>query len=116
MSNKLNLASYQNSWDLGVSTNNFNPFTTESPHALVFIDSKVNNYQSLLAGIKPGEEVYLLDNTRDGIAQISDILAKYREISSVHIVSHGTEGNINLGATQLNSQDLEKYAPLLQQW
>jgi len=116
MSNTLNMASYQNSLDLGVSTNKFNIFTPESPHALVFIDSKVNNYQSLLAGIKPGEEVYILDDTRDGIAQISDVLAKYRQISSVHIVSHGTEGNVNLGATQLNSHNLESYAGLLQEW
>lgn len=32
-----------------------------SPSAIAFIDPKVENYQSLVAGVKPGTEVVVLD-------------------------------------------------------
>ncbi|MBW4648779.1 MAG: DUF4347 domain-containing protein [Kastovskya adunca ATA6-11-RM4] len=83
---------------------------------IVFIDSRVEDYQSLVAGVKPGTEVVILDSMRDGVAQITEALAGRTGISSVHVVSHGTSGSLQLGSTQLNAGNLPAYSNQLQQW
>jgi hypothetical protein len=44
---------------------------------LVFIDSRVADYQTLIAGLGPDAEWVLLDANRDGIAQMRSALAGY---------------------------------------
>ncbi|WP_293241421.1 MULTISPECIES: DUF4347 domain-containing protein [unclassified Microcoleus] len=83
---------------------------------LLFIDGNVDNYQSLASGARPGTEVFILDSARDGVEQISEVLASRSDIKSVHIVSHGGSGNLQLGATRLNSETLNTYSEQLQQW
>ena len=36
-------------------------------------------------------EVAVLDGERDGVEQISNLLAQYQDLDAVHLVSHGTE-------------------------
>lgn len=84
-------------------------------NALVFIDSAVENAQSLGAEIV-GAQAIVLDSKRDGIQQISEVLKERSNISSVHIISHGSEANLNLGTARLNSDTLDKYASPLHSW
>ena len=84
--------------------------------SLVFIDSTVENYQNLIAGIKPGITPIAIAPTEDGITQISGHLAEYFDLKTIHIVSHGSPGCLRLGNTQLSLDTLEKYRPQLQQW
>ena len=84
--------------------------------SLVFIDSTVADYQQLLEGLLPGTEAILLDPQRDGVAQITEVLAQRQSISSVHIVSHGSPGSLQLGATSLNGGSVDRYQSQLQQW
>ncbi|MEG5092807.1 DUF4347 domain-containing protein, partial [Microcoleus sp. B13-B4] len=87
-----------------------------SPSAIAFIDTKVENYQSLIAGVKPGTEVVVLDGNRDAIDQITDILALRTNIDSIHIVSHGAPGSLQLGNGCLSADNVETYSEKLQQW
>ncbi|GAA6620803.1 DUF4347 domain-containing protein [Scytonema sp. NUACC26] len=82
---------------------------------IIFIDTSVPDYESLISGVKPGYQIVLLDPTKDGITQITESLqgGKYQ---SVHIVSHGAEANLQLGSTQLNNGTLGLYQAQLQQW
>lgn len=82
---------------------------------IAFIDRAVINYESLIAGIKPKTSVVVLDSTKDGVKQITEAFqgGKYK---SVHIVSHGSEASLQLGATQLNEHNLGAYTQQLQQW
>ncbi|MEK0184871.1 DUF4347 domain-containing protein [Microcoleus anatoxicus] len=84
--------------------------------AIAFIDSKVKDYQSLIAGVKPGTEVVVLDGNRDAIEQITQILACRTNIDSIHIVSHGAPGSLQLGKTRFSEANLETYSEQLQQW
>ncbi|WP_414590445.1 DUF4347 domain-containing protein [Anabaena sp. CCY 9614] len=86
-----------------------------TPIDIVFIDAAVSDYQSLIAGITLGSQVVVLDSKLDGITQITEALqgGKYK---SIHIVSHGSEGSLQLGATQLNHENLATYTQQLQQW
>src|SRR4028119_1236551 len=83
---------------------------------LVFIDSNVEDYQSLISGVSPNAEVIILDKTLDGIEQITERLAIEQNIEAIHIISHGSPGAVQLGANTLNSSNIENFAPGLQQW
>nr|WP_277876478.1 DUF4347 domain-containing protein [Trichocoleus sp. FACHB-40] len=90
--------------------------STTANKEIVFIDATVADKESLAAGVKPGTEVIILDSTRDGVAQITEVLANRSDIASVHIVSHGAEGSLQLGASAVNSDNLQAYSNSLQQW
>ncbi|MEH2213935.1 Calx-beta domain-containing protein [Nostoc sp.] len=85
---------------------------------IVFIDPKVIDYQSLLAGIALGSEVVILDANRDGITQITEFLAKRESnsVQSIHIVSHGSVGSLQLGSSNFNLSNLDSYKNQLKKW
>ncbi|MGK7957965.1 MAG: DUF4347 domain-containing protein, partial [Crocosphaera sp.] len=98
------------------SSNSLNPH-----HELIFIDQRVNDYQSLVNQITLTHSqaqlgVIYLDATQDGIEQISQRLAQYQTVSAVHIISHGNEGTIDLGNVTLDNDTLINYSGHLQNW
>ena len=84
--------------------------------SIIFIDSTVNDYGSLIKGVNPSAHVVILVPNRDGVAQITTALQKYTYIEAVHIVSHGSPGCLKLGNTKLSLHTLEKYAQELEIW
>lgn len=74
---------------------------------IVFVDTSVNHYEVLLAGIHPGAEVVLLDSARDGLAQIAEVLDGRTGISAIHIISHGDSGQLQLGNTTLSQDSMQ---------
>lgn len=80
---------------------------------IVFIDSSVQDYQSLIAGIKPGTEMAVLDPVCNEVEQVGQYLAGRSGISSVHIVSHGDSGSLQLSGTQLGLETLNNYSSAL---
>src|SRR4028119_72286 len=88
--------------------------------SLILIDSGVEDYESIAAGVLPGQQVVILDSTKNGIEQITSELEKYAftngAIDSVHIISHGNSGSIQLGNTALDSDNIEQYKSQLEKW
>jgi Ca2+-binding RTX toxin-like protein len=82
---------------------------------IIFIDTRVPDYESLTANIQPDTEVVILDPTKDGITQITESLFG-KQYDSLHIVSHGSAGSLQLGSNYLNSGNLSQYQSQLQQW
>ena len=87
-----------------------------SGSSIGFIDSQVADYQSLIAGVTPGTEVIILDRNQDAIDQITEVLAIRTNIDSIHIVSHGAPGSLQIGDGSLSLDDLEGDRHSLQQW
>ena len=83
---------------------------------IVFIDSTVDDYQMLMAGVKPGLEVVLLDDSQDGITQITQAMSGRSGLSSLHIVAHGDAGELWVGIGFVDSNTLEQYKQELQSW
>ncbi|MEG5213399.1 FG-GAP-like repeat-containing protein, partial [Microcoleus sp. ARI1-A5] len=83
---------------------------------LVFIDSSVEDYQSLISGVSPKAEVIILDETLDGIKQITERLTIEQNIEAIHIISHGSPGAVQLGTNTLNNSNIESLGPQLKQW
>jgi hypothetical protein len=84
--------------------------------SLVFIDSAIDNYSYLVESVQPGIRVFILNSDEDGMAQITAILTEFAQIASIHIVSHGSPGNLCLGSTQLNLETLDQYLSQFQKW
>jgi Ca2+-binding RTX toxin-like protein len=69
-------------------------------------DSAVPDYQSLLSGLPDDARVLVLSPQHDGLAQIADALAGERDLASLHIVSHGSDGALYLGSSLVNEASL----------
>ncbi|MEB3279105.1 MAG: DUF4347 domain-containing protein [Lyngbya sp.] len=97
--------------------NNFNRQVPVSGQGTVIIlDTGVTDYLRLLRGISSDSEIILLDSTQNGIEQITQTLRHYKNIQSLHIVSHGNKGCLVLGNQLLNINTLETHASTIQQW
>ncbi|MEO1634696.1 MAG: DUF4347 domain-containing protein [Cyanobacteria bacterium J06631_9] len=78
----------------------------EESRNLVIIDAEVDEISWFLKELKSGYTVEFLSQAEDGIAQISEILKKYQNLQSLHLVSHGQPGAIQLGNTWLTADKL----------
>ena len=88
---------------------------------LVFINENIADYQQLIADLQGGDddriiEVVVLDADRDGIEQVSEILSERSDLAAVHFITHGDEGQINLGNTWLNSETLKQNSTAVTGW
>ncbi|TDO96026.1 VCBS repeat-containing protein, partial [Marinomonas balearica] len=77
---------------------------------VVFIDSNIENYQTLIESIDEGIEVQLIDGNQDGLAQIAMWADTHSGYDAIHILSHGSEGQIDLGSATLNSESITSYS------
>ncbi|CAB3639578.1 hypothetical protein LMG24076_00163 [Trinickia soli] len=82
---------------------------------VVFINSNVTGYQTLVAGLPQGTQYVILDSTKDGLAQIEQYLQQHSGVSAIHLVSHGSDGNVQIGSTWLNQGDIAAYSAELAQ-
>ena len=89
--------------------------TTSTDKQVVFIDSNVSDYQTLIAGLPPGTQYVVLDSTKDGLVQIAQYLQQHQGVSAIHLISHGADGNVQVGSTWLNEGDLSAYSTELAQ-
>ncbi|RXK84657.1 DUF4347 domain-containing protein [Chlorobaculum sp. 24CR] len=83
--------------------------------SIVFLDSRVEQKESLISSFSADTEYYLLNDALDGIGQIADTLAAKSGYSSIHIISHGSPGSITIGSTVLDAATLDSYADALVQ-
>ncbi|CAN7603326.1 SwmB domain-containing protein [Phenylobacterium sp. LjRoot164] len=77
---------------------------------VVFVDTRVEGYETIVAGVAPGAEVVLIDASGDGVAQMAQALAGRTDIAAIHIVGHGQAGVIMLGSATLGVGDIDAYA------
>ena len=89
---------------------------------LVFVDPATPDYQQLLDDLLSRQddcrqiEVVLLEADRDGVAQIGDVLAGFRDLDAVHIISHGSDGAIRIGNTTLDQARLDTESNEIESW
>jgi large repetitive protein len=77
---------------------------------VAFVDVTVNDYQTLVDGVGEGVEVYLVSS----LDEINSILKNEINIDAIHILSHGTTGEITVGNDVLNDTTLFDNALLLE--
>lgn len=82
---------------------------------ILFVDSKVKDYQTLLADVSRDIEVFMLNAEQDGILQMVDTLKDRTELGSIQLISHGSNNSLYLGSTILSSDNLSLYTNALTQ-
>lgn len=89
---------------------------------VVVVDKNVENWQQLVDDLwsdtQEGRELHvvLLSGGRDGVGQIGDALERYDDVDAVHIISHGTSGQVRLGSTTLSNESFASYAGEFARW
>lgn len=78
----------------------------EARSEVVFVDPTVPNYQELLAGMDPHIEVVMLDGGTDGMHQMASVLEGRTGIDAIHIISHGSAGELHLGTGTLSTESM----------
>ena len=96
--------------------------TVTQRHELVIVDPATPDYETLVYDLTANRdddrtfEVIILDADRDGLEQITDLLAERSDLSAVHIISHGSDGNITLGNSVLDYDSLIANTQTIQGW
>ncbi|UXY15303.1 DUF4347 domain-containing protein [Chitiniphilus purpureus] len=80
---------------------------------VVFVDGAIVDARQLVDSLEPGVEVVTLDPDGDGLAQIAEYLKGRQGIDAIHIVSHGSLGQITLGNVTLDQAALPARAATL---
>jgi len=104
-----------------VATPVVNGVVAESRWELVFVNNDVEDYEQLIADLQGHDdnrvlEVVVLESDRDGIEQVSEILADRSNLDAVHFITHGSDGQINLGNSLLDLDSLESNNTAIQNW
>ena len=89
---------------------------------LVIVDAATPNYHQLLQDVIQNPdgtrqiEALLIEPGVDGVAAIGQILARYRDLDAVHLISHGRAGGVQLGSATLSADNLAQYAHSIRGW
>ena len=93
-----------------------------SARQLVVIDSQVGDVDSLVDDIRSQKsdnivfDIAVLESDSDGIEQITAFLAGQEHYDAIHIISHGSDGELLLGNSAVNASNLDEYESQLSGW
>ena len=105
------LSSNENSLssDLNPVIENYN-----SRKEIVFIDSGVDDYQTIVNAIDSSKSIYLIDANDNGFLKMQNILQDQSDIDAVHIIGHASAGQVVLGNSILNGDTINSFSSTLQ--
>ncbi len=78
-----------------------------SPREVVFIDPAVRDAQTIQAQLPDHVETVLLAPGGDALAQIASALSGKRNLSAIHIISHGGPGSLTLNRERVTPHVLQ---------
>ncbi|MAI97403.1 MAG: hypothetical protein CML37_01730, partial [Rhodobacteraceae bacterium] len=76
---------------------------------LIFIDDSLLNFSSIIDNLPDGSQWFEIDGCCDGISQIQNITKNYQNLDSIQFVSHGSQGSLSIGASQLTNSNVSNY-------
>ena len=80
---------------------------------IVFIDSAVEDYETITSSFKENTEFYLINANEDGFKRINEILKDRENIDALHLIGHGSSGQILFGNAFLNNDTIDSYQTTL---
>ena len=86
---------------------------------LYIVDSRVANDAALLATVPAGATLSVVSAQEDALTAISQAIAdasRSAPLDAVHIISHGRQGALEIGATGIDGALLEANSTLLTSW
>ena len=94
---------------------------TAATNEVVFLNDNILDHQELVDDLLQADEsrnieVIILDDEQDGFAQVTETLQEYSDLDSLHFITHGSEGEINLGKSWLDSNTLLENSDAVAGW
>ncbi|MBF0326422.1 MAG: tandem-95 repeat protein [Alphaproteobacteria bacterium] len=89
-----------------VTVREADPALNQGRKDVAFIDTGVADYQSLVDGVRAGVEVVLIDAGQGGLDQMAQWAETHSGYESIHVLSHGSEGALSLGAESVTAARL----------
>jgi hypothetical protein len=83
------------------------------PRQLVVIDPHVANYQSLIDQLGSTYSYLLLAAESDGVTQIANYVAAHPGFDAIHLISHGSPGQVAIGTSTLSEGTIGGYTAQL---
>lgn len=90
--------------------------TSQASLELVLIASDVKDAATLIPDVSRDAEIVILNATAPGVDQITQTLAKYRNVAALHLVSHGREGAIHVGGQWIDAAMLLEHQGQVARW
>ncbi|WP_157422161.1 DUF4347 domain-containing protein, partial [Acidovorax sp. Root219] len=89
--------------------------TTPATREVIAIDAGIADWETLVASLDPAMPIILLPAGGNGLEALALALADYGTLDALHLVTHGSEGQLHLGELRLNTANLGEQAPALAQ-
>ncbi|MDF5706418.1 MAG: DUF4347 domain-containing protein [Nostoc sp. S4] len=86
-----------------------------NPQSIAFVDLNIPDAQKILQNLT-ADVIIPLSPEQDSITQITQTLSHYDNLLGVHVISHGSSGQLNLGDSLVNLQTLNSRSQDLQTW
>ncbi len=89
---------------------------------LVFVDENTPGYLSLMEDLHRKRadtttfEIIAINADEDGLARITSDLARYSNVDAMHLITHGSDGNVNIGNAVLNQRTFTTFESEIQSW
>lgn len=97
-----------------------NEGTDDARHGnLVILDERVKDAETLIAGLGLSDYAILqIDSSEDGFARITSELQGFatHSLQSLYVISHGSDGRIQLGDALITNETLAMHAPQMAHW
>ena len=80
---------------------------------IVFIDKQVPDYEKLAKSFRKNVEIHFIESNQDGFKKIEQTLENGKKYSAIHIIGHGSAGQILFGNALLTNESIENYKSTL---
>lgn len=88
--------------------------TDKTTKSLAVIDSQLDDYQALVEAAEADNMQIVLLSGNDGIDELAEVLENYDDIDALHLFTHGSQGQVQIGDDNLSSATLDDYAEELE--
>jgi hypothetical protein len=83
---------------------------------IVFIDKQVPDYEKLAKSFRKNVEIHFIETNEDGFKKIEQTLENGKKYSAIHIIGHGSAGQILFGNALLTNENIENYKSTLRKY
>ena len=81
---------------------------------VAFIDSRVADYQLIVAALPDGTDWFLINADEDGLSQMTRVLFGYSGLQTIDVISHGSAGALTFGSSVVDAASLDDQSAQLQ--
>ncbi len=91
-------------------------------HELIILQEGLFDLDAMIADITSQQsderrfDILVLNRLEDGFEQLDTLLAQYDDLDAIHIVSHGSNGMMQLGGSWLTADNIQVFQSQLQSW